>query len=142
MQINRIDNDTLLNIKQGLTVLGDSVSYILTNLGEEDSSAKIKVSANGVITIGEQITQDGKLRVYGKLGVNVNNIPGDVDIMTQNPIRFQGKKMENGTDIPVTGTYAKGDIVWNTEPQIDTPVGWVCIRTGTPGEWKPFGKIY
>jgi len=142
MQINTIDTNALQTIKSSLTLLGESVSYILTNINDDDSSAKLKVSSNGTITIGEQETQDGKLRVYGKLGVNVNNVPADVDIMTQNPIRFQGKKMENGTGVPITGTYTKGDIVWNTEPEVDSEVGWVCVRTGTPGMWKSFGKIY
>ena len=142
MQINNIDRDTLVLIKSSLSLLGDSVSEILTYIDADTSSAKIKVSANGTITIGEQSTQNGKLCINGKLGINVNNVPEDVDIMTQNPIRFQGKKMENGSNIPTIGTYSKGDIVWNTEPEVDSAIGWVCIRTGTPGEWKPFDKVY
>lgn len=141
MQINNIELEALNNIKKSLNLLGESVSYILTNIGE-DESAKITVSTDGTIVVGQQSKQDGKLSVHGKLGVNVKNVPSDVDLMTQNPIRFQGKKMENASDIPQSGTYTKGDIVWNTEPETDKAVGWICVRTGTPGEWKPFGKIY
>jgi len=32
--------------------------------------------------------------------------------------------------------------VWNEKPSINHPVGWVCIRGGKPGSWRPFGLIY
>jgi len=43
--------------------------------------------------------------------------------------------------IPITGTYQKGDIIYNTSPSAGGKVGWICITTGTPGTWKPFGAI-
>ena len=33
------------------------------------------------------------------------------------------------------------DIVWNSNPVAGSVVGWICILTGTPGEWKSFGNI-
>ena len=35
----------------------------------------------------------------------------------------------------------KGDIIWNIQPRMNSYVGWVCIQTGAPGLWSPFGKI-
>ena len=32
-------------------------------------------------------------------------------------------------------------IVWNDDPKPTSYVGWVCVREGTPGEWKAFGQI-
>jgi hypothetical protein len=40
---------------------------------------------------------------------------------------------------PADGTGEVGDVVYNTDPQVDSHIGWVC--TGRDREWKPFGKI-
>jgi Pectate lyase superfamily protein len=37
--------------------------------------------------------------------------------------------------VPTTGTYNKGDIVYNTNPASAGYVGWVCTVGGTPGTW-------
>lgn len=89
----------------------------------------------------------GSIRVYGKtsfsekIGIGVKNFSDDADITTAGPVRFQNKKQEVGSDIPTEGIYRKGDIVWNTDPKPTGYIGWVCIREGTPGMWKPFGQI-
>ena len=42
---------------------------------------------------------------------------------------------------PTSGTWARGDIVFNREPAGGGPVGWVCVSAGTPGEWHSFGTV-
>jgi hypothetical protein len=92
-----------------------------------DDTARITVSATG------------NVNVHGKLGIGVKN--PDADIVTAGPVKFQGKKQEVGSNSPREGAYKIGDIVWNDNPQPTGYVGWICVRTGTPGEWKPFGQI-
>jgi hypothetical protein len=93
------------------------------------------------------VTQTGTLIVRnkaifkGKIGVGVTNFTEDADITTAGPVRFQNKKFEVADSMPGSGHYNKGDIVWNSEPSPTGHVGWVCIKTGTPGEWKTFGSI-
>ena len=82
---------------------------------------------------------DTKTSVVGKLGVNVNNPTHDIE--TAGAVKFQGKKFETGTEVPTSGLYNLGDIVWNQLPTPTGYVGWVCIREGSPGEWKAFGQI-
>ncbi|MBC7472559.1 MAG: hypothetical protein H7196_04870 [candidate division SR1 bacterium] len=43
--------------------------------------------------------------------------------------------------IPTTGTYVKGDVIYNTSPTPGGYMGWTCIIAGTPGTWKGFGLI-
>ena len=43
--------------------------------------------------------------------------------------------------VDVQREYKKGDIVWTNDPKPTGFVGWVCIKEGTPGEWKAFGNI-
>ena len=102
-----------------------------------DDQTRIKLKANNRIEVGtdaESITT-----VKGKLGINVNN--PDVCFSANGPIKFENKKMEVGFEVPTSGNYKRGDIVWNTLPSPTGYVGWICIQDGTPGEWKPFGQI-
>jgi hypothetical protein len=46
-----------------------------------------------------------------------------------------------GSAIPTTGTYKRGDIIFNSAPVASGFVGWTCITAGTPGTWKSFGMI-
>lgn len=45
------------------------------------------------------------------------------------------------TAAPTTGMWAKGAIVWNTNPAAAGFIGWVCTVAGTPGTWNTFGVI-
>jgi hypothetical protein len=107
-----------------------------------DDTARLTVSATGNIVLGTKGNDSTKVNIYGKLGVGVNNIDPDVSIQASGPIKFADKKFEVGHNYPVQGTYKRGDIVWNDEPAPNAPVGWICITEGTPGDWRPFGKIY
>ena len=42
---------------------------------------------------------------------------------------------------PTTGTWKRGDMVWNAFPTAGSTVGWVCVTAGTSGTWKTFGTI-
>jgi len=46
-----------------------------------------------------------------------------------------------GSAAPVAGTWAVGDIVYNSVPAPGSVIGWVCTGAGTPGTWKSFGPI-
>jgi len=100
-----------------------------------DNTCRIHVEDTGAITM------HNKVGIQGKLGVNVGNFGDDADITTAGPIKMQGKKMQVGSDSPTEGSFRTGDIVWNNAPKPTGYVGWVCIREGSPGEWKPFGQI-
>lgn len=46
-----------------------------------------------------------------------------------------------GIAAPVSGTWARGDKVFNASPNAGEYEGWICVTTGTPGTWKGFGLI-
>lgn len=100
-----------------------------------DNTTRIHITESGRITLHDRV------KVEGKLGVNINNVSADVDLDVAGAMRFDGKKMESGKTAPKDGTYKKGDIVWNNNPQPTGYVGWICTREGTPGEWSGFGLI-
>jgi hypothetical protein len=105
-----------------------------------DDTARLVINSSGDVKIGSS-TSPSTVTVHGKLGVGVKNMDADVSIASRGPIMIEGKKISNGDIIPETGTFKQGDIVYNNNAIATGYVGWVCVRGGTPGEWKAFGQI-
>lgn len=106
-----------------------------------DDTTRLIVKANGHIHLGDPEGAEAKVTVHGKLGIGVNNLDEDISISTSGPVKFENKKFMVGPAIPDSGSFRQGDIVWNDTPVATGYIGWVCIRSGVPGEWKPFGQI-
>lgn len=106
-----------------------------------DNTTRLTISATGNIQLGNKDGKPTRVNVFGQLGINVNNVAEGVSLATDGPIQVQNKKFEVGDAIPTTGSYRQGDVVWNANPQPTGYMGWVCVREGTPGTWKPFGQI-
>ena len=45
------------------------------------------------------------------------------------------------TAYPTAGSWALGDIVWNSQPTAGSPLGWVCVSSGSPGTFEQFGGM-
>ena len=52
---------------------------------------------------------------------------------------FKNNKMLMGTEAPTSGTYTRGDVVVNTGSDNDKNNMWICIESGSPGEWILIG---
>jgi hypothetical protein len=100
-----------------------------------DDQPRIDIDPTGQITI------HSKTKFKNKIGIGVNNFQEDVDLTVAGAIRFSNNKHEYLDSVPQSGSYTVGDVVWNSDPKPTGFVGWVCIRNGTPGEWKGFGQI-
>lgn len=66
---------------------------------------------------------------------------GDLDPLEINRFRLGGRVHHAAAAPPSSGTWARGDIVFNTAPTAGGFVGWVCVSPGTPGTWHIFGAI-
>ena len=100
-----------------------------------DDTTRLTIAANGNITV------KSKTNFERGVGIGVKNFADDVDLTVAGAVRFEGRKFQVSSETPTSGQYRKGDMVWNDNPQPTGYVGWVCVREGTPGEWKPFGQI-
>ena len=47
----------------------------------------------------------------------------------------------DGAAAPISGTWQRGAIIFNSAPAPGSPVGWVCTASGEPGTWSRFGAI-
>lgn len=68
------------------------------------------------------------------------NLYGDFEVLS-GYLKVSGKRQTGGTAAPASGTWALGDICWNTGPATTEYVGWICTVAGTPGTWLGFGVI-
>jgi hypothetical protein len=93
------------------------------------------------VNIGNKNNSRRPVKVYGPLSVGVNNPDPDVDLTVKGNVSFADKKFITGNVAPTQGTYSKGDVCWNNQPQSGSYIGWVCVTEGAPGIWLPFGLI-
>lgn len=106
-----------------------------------ENISRISVAKDGDIQLGNTKQPLIQVSVHGQLAVKVSNPDPNVDLHVNGPIKFDGHLQRYDSAPPISGYHSVGDIVWNTQPRIESYVGWVCINPGDPGRWEPFGKI-
>ena len=105
-----------------------------------DDTPRLTCRANGDVVVGSEVGRPVNLNVYGQLGVNVK-YPSE-SLHVDGNIKFAERTFAAGVQIPTEGRWDTGSIVWNEKPSTNLPVGWVCIKGGKPGSWRPFGMVY
>lgn len=93
------------------------------------------------IAIGNKQNTRRPIKLFGTVGIGINNPDPSVDLAVKGDISFADKKFTTGTASPTVGAFNKGDICWNSNPLSSGYVGWICIQPGEPGTWAPFGLI-
>tara|TARA_B110000503_G_scaffold131380_1_gene205897 strand:+ start:1483 stop:2607 length:1125 start_codon:yes stop_codon:yes gene_type:complete len=139
ISVTSLESEFIIDVESETTKIGNWTTSDLQIV--TDNTARITVRANGKIEFGKNGKNDARVSVFGKLGVGVNNISDDVSFAAAGGIEIAGTKIMTGTAIPNNGTFRQGDIVYNTNAVATGYIGWVCVREGTPGMWKPFGQI-
>jgi len=74
-----------------------------------------------------------------RIGIKIKRPKADLDVAGY--IRYQGQTQQYLDRTPTSGNWSQGDIVWNSEPQRGSVLGWVCVKPGAPGTWRPFVSI-
>jgi hypothetical protein len=135
----KIDDNTVtfsnsINLKDGSGILKVTGRGILVEDGD------ISIVADN-IQLGDRENTNRKINAYGKLSINITNPDPEAELSVDGMVVLNGKRFSKGESAPTSGQWSKGDIVWNTNPQETSYIGWVCVKEGTPGEWKSFGYI-
>lgn len=131
--VDSLDHKLYLDYSESHWIFG---SYTSSNLSlVTDDTPRITIANTGKVTVYNDTV------FSTAVSIGVKNPLKDVDFTVKGAVRFADKKQETGDGPPQNGSYKKGDIVWNTYPKPTDYIGWVCIREGSPGEWKPFGQI-
>ena len=128
-----------------ITTMHESSAYVGTHthvpfaIGT-DNTARLTCKANGDIIVGSENGKPVKLNVYGQLGVGVKHPAEALEV--DGNIKFAERTFAAGMQEPKDGRWDTGSIIWNERPELNKPVGWVCIKGGKPGSWRAFGLIY
>ena len=104
-----------------------------------DATPRLTCKANGDVVVGTESGKPVKLNVYGQLGIGVKYPQESLEV--DGNIKFAERTFAAGEQEPTDGRWDTGSIVWNEKPSINKPVGWVCVKGGKPGSWRPFGLI-
>ena len=142
---NQLSINSLFTVVNDLAELSVSTKSISTTADDfkisVQNAVELAIYANGSIQIGDKENTGRTINAYGKLAVNVSNPREDSAFEVNGNVVINGKKQVHRSSTPLDGAWAKGDIVWNSEPEETSYIGWVCTMSGTPGTWKPFGYI-
>lgn len=139
ISVTSLDSEFIIDVESDVTKIGNWTTDDLQII--TDNTARITVRASGKVEFGSNERGNAQVSVHGKLGVGINNVSDDVSIATAKGIQIDGTKIMTGTAIPDNGAFRQGDVVYNTNAVATGYVGWVCVREGTPGEWRAFGQI-
>jgi hypothetical protein len=115
------------------------VAVTAVSMSVDDNA--VLYASNSEIVIGSLQNTRRPVKVFGPVSIGINNPDPSVSFSVSGAVSFNNKKFIVGDGVPAAGEYTTGDIIWSKNPINDGYVGWVCIRSGTPGEWKPFGAL-
>jgi len=124
------------NLKAKIGTHGNNDLDIVT-----DETARISIKANGNIDLGNPTKNPISVKVHGKLSVGVTTPDPAVDLHIAGSARINNKLHQSSSAPPISGSFSIGDITWNDNPRVGGCIGWVCLQSGSPGRWYPFGEI-
>ena len=110
----------------------------------DGSDSYIGTVRNSSLMFGTDILRSNKpahltITTEGSVGVGTKN--PDATLEVNGDFKFSGVKFTSGYEKPAPGFHNRSEIIWNQDPVIGDPVGWVCIEAGDPGIWAKFGII-
>lgn len=127
-----------------ITRMHESNAYVGTHthvafaIGTDDT-ARLTCRANGDVVVGNEVGRPINFNVFGKVGIGVKYPQESLEVSGN--IKFAERTFTSGEQSPNDGRWDTGSIVWNEKPEMNKPIGWVCIKGGKPGNWRPFGTI-
>ena len=150
-QVGTLDH---LNVNDTLRVEGSRVGVgtaePVSKFGVKDNEIEVGIGAKGdtgfVGTVNSDTFAIGSgdeptlfVSHDNRIGIKIKRPKADLDVAGY--IRYQGQTQQYLDKIPTSGNWSQGDIVWNSEPQRGSVLGWVCVKPGAPGTWRPFVSI-
>lgn len=100
-----------------------------------DNISRSSVSNLQVVSVTS--SAGGSVR-HGTVG-GVINIP--TSMIAYSDTKSNNRKEVVGTEIPTSGDWIQGDIMWRTNATTGLKIGWVCTVTGSPGTWRSWGDV-
>lgn len=71
----------------------------------------------------------------------MRSLMADIEMMVNLMAAGSFQVRDSRSAAPTTGSWKRGDFVWNSAPSSLGTMGFVCTADGTPGTWKTCGVI-
>jgi hypothetical protein len=104
-----------------------------------DNSAGYSIdfgSSNGSYIFGNKISRDVNISAGSTFFMNIG-----ATVERTSKLNLGISTFVSSNAAPVSGTWALGDRVFNSQPAIGQPKSWVCTVAGTPGTWVSEGNL-
>ncbi len=137
-------------VKTKILAFNDGTQQVSIDVRKLETSNQYRVSVRnqdaiyvdpGEIMLGNPSVPKRPVKIFGPVRIGSNSADSRVSLAVNGNVEFSGRMFSSGSVAPTTGIYKKGDIIWNDNPQPHSYIGWVCVVSGEPGHWLPFGNI-
>ena len=136
--VNSGGYEIITNMQESNAFVGTH-THVAFAIGTDDTP-RLTCRANGDIAVGNENAKSVKLNVWGQVGIGVKYPQESLHV--DGNIKFAERTFASGIQEPTDGRWDTGSVVWNERPELNQPVGWICIKGGKPGAWRAFGLIY
>lgn len=119
--------------KSAIINFGDGVGGFINRLvavGNSCASITEYIFRNTTGTQAISMGNSSDMGGFGTFGNASERISAIGNMIFGSPIQA------HGSAIPTTGSWIKGDFIWNTSVISGGIFGWICVSSGTPGTWK------
>ena len=117
---------------------GTNNTFLGTLAGQNASQLN---SAANTICIGYGVWSTASNQIVIGNSTNASLMIGQGNATPLSRIQFGPNSMLWAAASPTTGTWAEGDICWNTGAAAGGSPGWVCTTGGTSGTWKAMANV-
>jgi hypothetical protein len=145
------DNLISNSLNYGLTISGNGSSNqirILNNTIIAAATVAFSIGGSPAIVMGNTANTSGRLDTYAHTVMNNAmsiNTTGGTWYNGGGTYRLPDNSLSRNiiwlAAAPSAGTWAVGDIVFNSTPSVGQPKGWQCTAAGTPGTWVSMGNL-
>jgi len=132
-------NKVGINVKDPVGVFGVTENDIQVGMGVKGDIGFVGTVNSDTFSIGTSYEPTLYVSHDNKVGIKIKKPKADLDVAGY--IRYQGQTHQYNNEIPSSGNWSTGDICWNSEPDSGKPLGWVCVKSGSPGTWKKIDII-
>jgi hypothetical protein len=117
---------------------GTNNTFLGTITGQ--NASQLATAVNTIcIGYGVYSTVNNQIVIGNSTNASLMIAQGNTSPLSQ--IQFGPNSMCWASASPTTGTWAQGDICWNTGAAAGGSPGWVCTTGGTSGTWKAMANV-
>jgi len=131
--------------KIGISIGSNSpYTMVMGNTVKDMNTYDMEVASDENVVAGNILVSPGaanNLSITGSNNSWFGNIAPKIGVTGSHKVQQLQNHITRGASAPAAGTWAVGDICWDTNPAAGATPGWMCTTAGTPGTWKAMANL-